>query len=92
MKEVFIKKAFTIRNRLGLHARAASQFVHVANGFKADVWVEKDSLEVNGKSIMGIMMLAAAKGSRIMVKARGMDAREAVNALGGLIKGGFGED
>lgn len=92
MKEVFIRKAFTISNRLGLHARAASQFVQVANGFKAEILVEKDSLEVNGKSIMGIMMLAAAKGSRITVKARGMDAREAVNALGGLIKGGFGED
>ncbi|MBI5287193.1 MAG: HPr family phosphocarrier protein [Deltaproteobacteria bacterium] len=87
----FIKKTFTIHNRLGLHARAASQFVQVANRFKAKVFVEKEGLEVNGKSIMGVMMLAAAHGTRITVKAKGVDAREAVEALGGLIMDGFGE-
>lgn len=83
---------FVIENKLGLHARAASQFVVLANKFKSDILVEKDGKEVSGKSIMGIMMLAAANGSRITIRARGSDAQEAVDGLGALIKGRFGEE
>ncbi len=86
------KETFTIVNRLGLHARAAAQFVQTANRFNADVTVEKDGMEVNGKSIMGILMLAAPKGSTIVVSADGADAEAAFSALGQLIKDGFGED
>lgn len=85
-------KEFVIKNRLGLHARAAAQLVQLANRFKADVLVRKDGLEVNGKSIMGILMLAAPKGSRIEVIVRGEDADAALGALGELIDDGFGED
>lgn len=87
-----IEKVYLIKNRLGLHARAAAQLVQLANRFKADVLVRKDGLEVNGKSIMGILMLAAPKGSRIEVSVRGDDAAEAMAAIGELIDDGFGED
>ncbi len=83
---------FVIENKFGLHARAASQFVVLANRFKSEIFVEKDGKEVNGKSIMGVMMLAASKGSKIKVKARGEDAHNAVQELGLLIKAKFGED
>jgi phosphocarrier protein len=85
-------QTFTIRNRLGLHARAAALLVKTANRFAADVTLEKDGIEVNGKSIMGILMLAAAKGSKVTVKAEGRDALEAVEALGKLIENKFGEE
>jgi phosphocarrier protein HPr len=87
-----IEKNYVIKNRLGLHARAAAQLVQLANRFKADVLVRKDGLEVNGKSIMGILMLAAPKGSRIEVSVRGEDATAAMAAIGELIDDGFGED
>jgi len=87
-----IEKNYVIKNRLGLHARAAAQLVQLANRFKADVLVRKDGLEVNGKSIMGILMLAAPKGSRIEVSVRGEDATAAMVAIGELIDDGFGED
>jgi phosphocarrier protein len=86
------KRLFTIKNRLGLHARAAAQLVQTANRFRADVTVEKDGLEVNGKSIMGILMLAAPQGSRISVTVAGEDAEQAMTAIGQLIDDGFGED
>jgi phosphocarrier protein len=86
------KRLFTIKNRLGLHARAAAQLVQTANRFRADVTVEKDGLEVNGKSIMGILMLAAPQGSRISVTVAGEDAEQAMTAIGRLIDDGFGED
>jgi len=86
------KREFTIKNRLGLHARAAAQFVQTANRFRSEVKVEKDGLEVNGKSIMGILMLAAAQGSRISVAVAGEDAEAAMTAIGQLIENGFGED
>jgi phosphocarrier protein len=86
------EKDFVIKNRLGLHARAAAQLVQLANRYKSDVLVRKDGLEVNGKSIMGILMLAAPKGSKIEVIVRGDDATEALKALGELIDDGFGED
>jgi len=87
-----LEQEFLIKNRLGLHARAAAQLVQLANRFTSDVLVRKDGLEVNGKSIMGILMLAAPKSSRIEVVIRGDDAAEAMNALGELINDGFGED
>lgn len=86
------KKDFLIRNRLGLHARAAAQLVQTANRFKAEVTLEKDGMEVNGKSIMGILMLAAPQGSRISVAVVGEDAEQALSTIGQLIDDGFGED
>ncbi len=83
---------FTIRNRLGLHARAAALVVKTANRFEAEVVIEKDGLEVNGKSIMGILMLAASKGTRITLKADGKDSVQAIRALGELIENKFGEE
>ena len=87
-----LKQEFMIKNRLGLHARAAAQLVQTANRFRADVMVEKEGLEVNGKSIMGILMLAAPQGSRISVAVAGEDAAAAMTAIGRLIDDGFGED
>ena len=83
---------FTIVNRLGLHARAAAQLVQTANRFRCDITVAKDDEEVNGKSIMGILMLAAPKGSQIIVTTNGEDEQQAMEAVGQLIKNGFGED
>jgi phosphocarrier protein len=84
-------KTFSIGNELGLHARAAAQFVKIASRYASEITVEKDSREVNGKSIMGILMLAAAKGSKILVKASGPDAGAALNAIEELIRNKFGE-
>ena len=83
---------FEIVNRLGLHARAAAQLVQTANRFRADVLLEKDGTEVNGKSIMGFLMLAAPQGSTIKVTVEGEDAASALEAIGKLINDGFGED
>jgi len=87
-----ISENFTIMNTLGLHARAAAAFVKIANRFQADITVVKDESSVNGKSIMGVLMLAAAKDSRISITAKGADAKEAMEALGKLIEEKFGED
>jgi phosphocarrier protein HPr len=84
--------AFEILNELGLHARAATKFVQTANRFRCDVDVEKDGQVVNGKSIMGVLMLVAAKGTTIAVRTRGPDAGECVEALGELVRARFGED
>ncbi len=81
-----------ISNRLGLHARPAAEFVKLASRFDAEVWVEKEGLEVNGKSIMGVMMLAAEAGSEIRIRAAGTDAGAAVAALSDLVHRGFDED
>jgi phosphocarrier protein len=87
-----LEKEFIIRNRLGLHLRAAAQFVKVANRFECNIHVEREGTTVNGKSIMGLAMLAAARGSRIVVIAEGRDATEAIEALGALIDSKFGEE
>lgn len=87
-----ISKTFTISNELGLHARAAAQFVKTANRFRSSINVKKESVSVNGKSIMGVLMLAAAKGTLITVDADGADEDEAIEELGKLIEGKFGED
>ena len=79
-------------NRLGLHARPSAMFVKASNRFKSEVWVEKDGEQVNGKSIMGLMMLAAGKGSRLQVIAEGADAEKAVAEIKNLVETRFGED
>lgn len=83
---------FKIVNRLGLHARAAAQLVQTANRFLSDVTIQKDGSEVNGKSIMGLLMLAAPQGSTITISVSGEDAEEAMKVIGALINDGFGED
>jgi phosphocarrier protein HPr len=82
---------FTIRNRLGLHARAAALFVKKAGEYNSEVWVEKDGTRVNGKSIMGLLMLACPLGSGIMVKVEGDDEVQAFEELKNLVEDGFGE-
>ena len=84
-------RELAIINKLGLHARAASKFVTVASQYDADIRVSKDGREVSGKSIMGVMMLAAARGSRIEVTAEGNDAEAALDALNELVRDRFGE-
>ena len=81
----------TITNPLGLHARPAAQIVRLANSFDSEIWLEKDGMQVNGKSIMGVMMLAAEQGSTIRVRADGADADRALDAICGLVSDGFGE-
>lgn len=81
-----------IVNRAGMHARPASEFVKLAGRFASDVWVEKDGIRVNGKSIMGVIMLAAECGSSIRIQADGNDADEALTALEALVGSGFEED
>lgn len=87
-----MQKQFTIVNKLGLHARAAAQLVQTANRFRSEVLVEKEGIEVNGKSIMGILLLAAPKGAQISVNVMGDDEQQAMEALAHLIEDGFGED
>jgi len=81
-----------ISNRLGLHARAAARFVHLANTFASRVTVVKDGTRVDGKSILGLLTLAAARGTRLRVVADGTDEREAVDRLSDLVRERFGED
>jgi phosphocarrier protein len=85
-------REFKIKNRLGIHARPAGKLAKTANDFESTIRVMKDGLEVNGKSIMGIMMLAAAEGSVIQVEAEGPDEKEALRALGDLIDNRFDEE
>lgn len=87
-----IKKDFVIQNKLGLHARPAAMLVKAANKFESDVFFEKGSERVNAKSIMGVMMLAASKGTKIKILADGDDAEAAISALAELIQGKFGEE
>jgi phosphocarrier protein HPr len=87
-----LERKVRIRNRQGLHARPAAELVKTANRFNSDVWVRKDQLEVSGKSIMGVMMLAAEFGSELVLRAHGADAEAALEALAQLIDGRFGED
>lgn len=87
-----VEQSFVILNELGLHARAATRFVQIANRFSAKVEVEKDGQKVNGKSIMGVLMLVAAKGTRITVRSDGADAEQAMAAIGALIRSKFGEE
>ena len=87
-----LQKEFTICNRQGLHARPAAMFVKLCNNFESEIWVEKDDEQVNGKSIMGLMMLAANHGSVVKVTAEGPDAEKALTEIGALIAKGFMEE
>ena len=86
-----VTKELTIINKLGLHARPAAMFVKVSSSFDAEVWVEKDEEQVNGKSIMGLMMLAAGCGAKIIVTAEGEDEVAVMEKLEALVSGGFTE-
>lgn len=87
-----LNRNFMIVNRLGLHARAAAQFVQTASKFSSEVTLTKDEMEVNGKSIMGILLLAAPKGTEVSVAVEGHDEEQAMNVIADLIEDGFGED
>jgi len=79
-------------NRLGLHARPSAALSQLATKFASEVWITKGARRINAKSIMGVMMLAAARGSTLLVQADGPDEQDAVTAIAGLIASGFGED
>jgi phosphocarrier protein HPr len=91
-EDLRITKELIVTNKLGIHARPAAMFVKAANRYDCDIFVEKDGERVNGKSIMGLMMLAAGPGSRLMIFAEGEDAARAVVELEGLVKRKFDED
>ncbi|MFP4062576.1 MAG: HPr family phosphocarrier protein [Halochromatium sp.] len=86
-----VRREFEIINRLGLHARAAAKFVTCASAFQSEIQVERQGRRVNGKSIMGVMMLAAARGTRITIELEGPDAEQAADALAALVADRFGE-
>jgi phosphocarrier protein HPr len=86
-----LEKTFTIVNSLGLHARPAAQLVQAANRHRSEVTFTKDGTTVNAKSIMGVLTLAAAKGSQLAVACEGEDAEAALAVIGKMIEGGFGE-
>jgi len=86
-----VTKELTIVNKLGLHARPAAMFVKVSSAYDAEVWVEKDDEQVNGKSIMGLMMLAAGCGAKITVTTEGKDEVAVMQELESLVSGGFTE-
>jgi phosphocarrier protein HPr len=87
-----MEKEIPIINRLGLHARPAAMFVRIASRYRCEVWVSKEGEEVNGKSIMGLMMLAAGQGSSLRIRCEGPDADKAIEELEELIKAKFNED
>ncbi|MCK4771958.1 MAG: HPr family phosphocarrier protein [Candidatus Latescibacteria bacterium] len=87
-----IRRTVTIKNTLGLHARPAALFVQTAARFKCDVFVERDDIRVSGKSIMGIMMLAAEHGSRITIETEGRDDQECMDVLTALVTSDFEAD
>lgn len=89
--DVVVTRDIVVENELGLHARPAAMLVKIANQFSSDILLEKDGEQVNGKSIMGVMMLAASKGSKVRVIAKGGDAVDAVDALNELFVNKFGE-
>ena len=80
-----------IVNRLGLHARAAAKLTHLASGYQSEIWVSRSGRRVNAKSIMGVMMLAAGQGTKVLIEAEGADAQTALDALSRLIAERFGE-
>jgi len=89
---MMIEKELIIKNKLGLHARPAALFVQMANKFECEIIVIKDAQEVDGKSIMGILMLAAGQGSRIQIRAKGLDAKEALEELQQLLMSDLPEE
>lgn len=91
MSDDLSEKDCTVRNKMGLHARPAAQVVQTANKFSCEVTLSKDGTDVNGKSIMGVLMLAASQGSSIHVKAEGDEAQACVDAIAALFEKGFNE-
>ena len=87
-----LSKELVVQNKMGIHARPAAMIVRIANTYTGEVWVDKDDEQVNGKSIMGVMMLAAGQGSMVEATAEGEDAAELLDALGVLIEAKFNED
>jgi phosphocarrier protein len=87
-----IVRTVTINNRLGLHARAATRLVNCASAFESDIRLTRDDKTINGKSIMGVLMLAAAQGTRLQLQAQGPDDEQAIDAISKLIENRFGED
>ncbi len=87
-----LTRDLVVTNKLGIHARPAALFVKIANRFQSDIFIEKDGEKVNGKSIMGLLMLAAGQGSRLKLHAEGHDAPQALNELESLLKRNFDED
>jgi phosphocarrier protein len=87
-----LEKEITIINRLGLHARPAAMFVRIASRYRSEVWVEKEGEKINGKSIMGLMMLAAGQGSKLLISCEGPDADKVLEELEELIQKKFSED
>jgi phosphocarrier protein HPr len=87
-----VERKVKIVNRLGIHARPATLFTQIANNFESDIEVEKDGMVVDGKSILGLLMLVAGKGSEIIIRADGPDEDEAIKELVKLVEDGFGED
>jgi phosphocarrier protein HPr len=92
MNPTIVQREFSIRNRQGLHARPAAMLVKLCNTFQSEIWVEKGDEQVNGKSIMGLMMLAANHGAVIKITAEGADAESAVEKIGALVESGFMEE
>ncbi len=86
-----LERAVQIVNPMGFHARPAAEFVRLAGSFQCELWLEKDGVEVNAKSIMGVLMLAAEKGSKLVIRGAGDDAEDALSALADLIAAGFEE-
>ena len=86
------EKEITIVNRLGMHARPAAMFVRIASRYRCEIWVEKDGEQINGKSIMGLMMLAAGQGSKLRIRCEGPEAQTAMAELEQLIASRFNED
>ena len=91
-EEQRLTKELVVQNKLGIHARPAAMFVKTANRFECDIFVEKDGDRINGKSIMGLMMLAAGPGSRLLIIAEGEDAANALLEIESLLKRKFDED
>jgi phosphocarrier protein len=88
----FLTRELTVANKSGIHARPAAMFVKVANRYGSDIFVEKDGEKINGKSIMGLMMLAAGPGSKVTLHVKGQDASDAIAELEALVKRKFDED
>lgn len=87
-----VSKELVIMNKTGLHARPASKFVQVANSYKCEIYIEKDNTKINAKSIMGVMILGASKGTKITIIADGLEEEAALKALSDLIESKFGEE
>ena len=90
--DAFSTKEITVVNKLGIHARPAAMFVKIANRFACDIFVEKDGEKINGKSIMGLMMLAAGPGSKLTIHAKGADAPQAIAEIEALVQRRFDEE